>query len=144
VVSVLGLTLMAILFVAELLAFAAPQLSHAMAVDATRSEKLPIHLNLTFPALPCAMLSLDALDMSGKHEVRVPSFATAGLRGSSAGRLNEGVPHPHSAAAPRQLNPYAALLRWISTRHCTRPSWIERGVPSAASGCPTSRTARTR
>lgn len=71
VVSVLGLTLMAILFVAELLAFAAPQLSHAMAVDATRSEKLPIHLNLTFPALPCAMLSLDALDMSGKHEVDI-------------------------------------------------------------------------
>jgi len=72
VVSVAGMALMAILFVAEVMAFAAPVLSHEMAVDSTRGEKLPIHLNLTFPSLPCSMLSLDALDMSGKHEVPPP------------------------------------------------------------------------
>jgi len=71
VVSVAGMALMAILFVAEVMAFAAPVLSHEMAVDSTRGEKLPIHLNLTFPSLPCSMLSLDALDMSGKHEVDI-------------------------------------------------------------------------
>lgn len=69
VVSVAGMALMAILFVAEVMAFASPVLSHEMAVDSTRGEKLPIHLNLSFPSLPCSMLSLDALDMSGKHEV---------------------------------------------------------------------------
>ena len=39
-------------------------------------ELLPSHLNLTFPSLPCAVLSLDALDMSGKHEVDIVANVT--------------------------------------------------------------------
>ncbi|ONK65203.1 uncharacterized protein A4U43_C07F34740 [Asparagus officinalis] len=40
-----------------------------MSVDVKRGETLPIHINMTFPALPCQVLSVDAIDMSGKHEV---------------------------------------------------------------------------
>ena len=41
-----------------------------MGVDGSAgSSMLHILLNITFPALPCQVLSLDALDMSGKHEV---------------------------------------------------------------------------
>lgn len=40
-----------------------------MAVDLKRGETLPIHINMTFPSLPCDVLSVDAIDMSGKHEV---------------------------------------------------------------------------
>lgn len=71
-----------------------------MSVDLRRGETLPIHINMTFPSLPCdgwywcfqnfflkfflhfalsinfsffcvihAVLSVDAIDMSGKHEV---------------------------------------------------------------------------
>ncbi|KAJ6912413.1 endoplasmic reticulum-Golgi intermediate compartment protein 3-like [Populus alba x Populus x berolinensis] len=40
-----------------------------MSVDLTRGETLPIHINITFPSLPCDVLSVDAIDMSGKHEV---------------------------------------------------------------------------
>ncbi len=79
-------------------------MTRQMSVDVKRGEKLPIHINMTFPALPCdgafqetlvaapyfllsfivsfhdseiwrcmgfggAVLSMDAIDMSGKHEV---------------------------------------------------------------------------
>ncbi|KAG0597398.1 hypothetical protein M758_UG335100 [Ceratodon purpureus] len=45
------------------------RLVQLMSVDVKRGEKLPIHINMTFPAMPCEVLSLDAIDMSGKHEV---------------------------------------------------------------------------
>ncbi|KAK3252848.1 hypothetical protein CYMTET_37876 [Cymbomonas tetramitiformis] len=68
-VSVVGITLMSILLANEFNAFLTPYRSYEMAVDVTRGEKLEIHLNMTFPRLPCQVFSLDALDMSGKHEV---------------------------------------------------------------------------
>ncbi|AQK99650.1 Endoplasmic reticulum vesicle transporter protein [Zea mays] len=40
-----------------------------MSVDLKRGETLPIHINMSFPSLPCEVLSVDAIDMSGKHEV---------------------------------------------------------------------------
>ncbi|XP_042408402.1 endoplasmic reticulum-Golgi intermediate compartment protein 3-like isoform X2 [Zingiber officinale] len=46
-------------------------LSLYMSVDVKRGETLPIHINMTFPSLPCDVLSVDAVDMSGKHEVDV-------------------------------------------------------------------------
>ncbi|RLN15951.1 endoplasmic reticulum-Golgi intermediate compartment protein 3 [Panicum miliaceum] len=42
---------------------------HQMSVDLKRGETLPIHINMPFPSLPCEVLSVDAIDMSGKHEV---------------------------------------------------------------------------
>ncbi|KAA3464455.1 endoplasmic reticulum-Golgi intermediate compartment protein 3-like isoform X5 [Gossypium australe] len=40
-----------------------------MSVDLKRGETLPIHINMTFPSLPCDVASVDAIDLSGKHEV---------------------------------------------------------------------------
>lgn len=68
-VSAVGLFIMAILFVHELRFYLETVTIHEMSVDVKRGEKLPIHINMTFPALPCEVLSLDAIDMSGKHEV---------------------------------------------------------------------------
>ncbi|CAN6574033.1 unnamed protein product [Malus baccata var. baccata] len=68
-VSVVGLLIMATLFVHELRYYLTTYTVHQMAVDLKRGETLPIHINMTFPALPCDVLSVDAIDMSGKHEV---------------------------------------------------------------------------
>ncbi|CAJ1965386.1 unnamed protein product [Sphenostylis stenocarpa] len=68
-VSVIGLIIMATLFVHELGYYLKTYTIHQMSVDLKRGETLPIHINMTFPALPCDVLSVDAIDMSGKHEV---------------------------------------------------------------------------
>ncbi|KAB2613410.1 endoplasmic reticulum-Golgi intermediate compartment protein 3-like [Pyrus ussuriensis x Pyrus communis] len=68
-VSVVGLLIMATLFVHELRYYLTTNTVHQMSVDLKRGETLPIHINMTFPALPCDVLSVDAIDMSGKHEV---------------------------------------------------------------------------
>ncbi|KAM5580283.1 hypothetical protein ABKV19_009837 [Rosa sericea] len=68
-VSVVGLLIMATLFLHELRYYLSSYTVHQMSVDLKRGETLPIHINVTFPALPCDVLSVDAIDMSGKHEV---------------------------------------------------------------------------
>ncbi|KAI4305523.1 hypothetical protein L6164_028886 [Bauhinia variegata] len=68
-VSIIGLVIMATLFVHELGYYLTTYTVHHMAVDLKRGETLPIHINMTFPSLPCDVLNVDAIDMSGKHEV---------------------------------------------------------------------------
>jgi hypothetical protein len=68
-VTIIGMLLMAILFIHEVRYQLTVRTVHQMYVDTARGEKLPITINITFPALPCKVLSLDAIDMSGKHEV---------------------------------------------------------------------------
>ncbi|XP_047338008.1 endoplasmic reticulum-Golgi intermediate compartment protein 3-like [Impatiens glandulifera] len=68
-VSIVGLVIMVTLFFHELGYYLTTYTVHEMAVDLKRGETLPIHINVTFPSLPCDVLSVDAIDMSGKHEV---------------------------------------------------------------------------
>lgn len=68
-VSIVGLVIMATLFFHELTYYISTYTIHQMEVDLKRGETLPIHINMTFPSLPCDVLSVDAIDMSGKHEV---------------------------------------------------------------------------
>ncbi|KAF5195319.1 Endoplasmic reticulum-golgi intermediate compartment protein [Thalictrum thalictroides] len=69
VVSIIGLAIMAVLFFHELTYYITTYTVHQMSVDLKRGETLPIHINMTFPSLPCDVVSVDAIDMSGKHEV---------------------------------------------------------------------------
>ena len=34
-------------------------------------EKMEIHLNITFPRIPCELLTLDVMDVSGEQQVGV-------------------------------------------------------------------------
>ncbi|WMV59838.1 hypothetical protein MTR67_053223 [Solanum verrucosum] len=77
-VSIVGLLIMVTLFLHELSYYLNIYTVHQMSVDSRRGENLPIHINMTFPSLPCdgsqysllaVLLSVDAIDMSGKHEV---------------------------------------------------------------------------
>ncbi|XP_043690264.1 endoplasmic reticulum-Golgi intermediate compartment protein 3-like [Telopea speciosissima] len=71
VVSIVGLIIMATLFFHELKYYLTTYTVHQMSVDLKRGETLPININVSFPSLPCDVLSIDAVDMSGKHEVDI-------------------------------------------------------------------------
>ncbi|KAL1992584.1 hypothetical protein VTN49DRAFT_4616 [Thermomyces lanuginosus] len=40
-------------------------------VDKSRGERMEIHMNITFPRLPCELLTLDVMDVSGEQQVGV-------------------------------------------------------------------------
>ncbi|KAK4342441.1 hypothetical protein RND71_038257 [Anisodus tanguticus] len=87
-VSIVGLVIMSTLFLHELSYYLNINTVHQMAIDLRRGETLPIHINMTFPSLPCDVLSVDAIDMSGKHEVDLDTniWKGGGVRCSSSGR----------------------------------------------------------
>lgn len=55
------------LFISEWRAFNTIEVDQELFVDLTRNQKLTINLNMTFTHLPCSLLSLDAMDISGEH-----------------------------------------------------------------------------
>eukprot|EP00928_Gymnodinium_smaydae_P063182 TRINITY_DN46849_c0_g1_i1.p1 TRINITY_DN46849_c0_g1~~TRINITY_DN46849_c0_g1_i1.p1 ORF type:complete len:348 (+),score=68.75 TRINITY_DN46849_c0_g1_i1:183-1226(+) len=58
------------LFVTEFIVFSQRQWESEMFIDETKTEdKLQINLDITLPNLPCEMLSFDAQDVMGSHEV---------------------------------------------------------------------------
>ena len=56
---------MTILFFGELSLYLTTNTVHEMSVDTSRGEKLHINLNVTFPSMPCSVISLDTMDISG-------------------------------------------------------------------------------
>ncbi|KKZ60204.1 hypothetical protein EMCG_05126 [[Emmonsia] crescens] len=42
-----------------------------LVVDKGRGERMEIHLNITFPHLPCELLTLDVMDISGEYQTGV-------------------------------------------------------------------------
>lgn len=86
IVSIIGLAIMATLFIHELRYYLSTYTVNQMSVDLKRGETLPIHINMTFPSLPCDVLSVDAIDMSGKHEVDLDTNIWK-LRMSSDGHI---------------------------------------------------------
>ncbi|GJJ13185.1 hypothetical protein Clacol_007436 [Clathrus columnatus] len=43
-------------------------LDTSIVVDKSRGEKLTVHMNITFPHVPCYLLSLDVVDISGEQQ----------------------------------------------------------------------------
>jgi hypothetical protein len=57
-----------ILFVYEWQAYMRIEVDQELFVDITRNQKLTINMDMTFPRLPCDLLSLDVMDVSGENQ----------------------------------------------------------------------------
>ncbi|KAH8916695.1 DUF1692-domain-containing protein [Atractiella rhizophila] len=52
----------------ELLDYRRITLRPSIVVDKSRGEKLSVSMNITFPRVPCYLLSIDIMDISGEHQ----------------------------------------------------------------------------
>lgn len=59
------------LFVSEFSYYLSTEVTPQLFVDTTRGEKLRINMDVIFPKLPCAFVSLDAMDISGSHQLDI-------------------------------------------------------------------------
>lgn len=62
---------MLLLFFSELRLYIHPVTETQLVVDTSRGETLRINFDVTFPALPCSIISLDAMDISGEQHLDV-------------------------------------------------------------------------
>ncbi|EKX52186.1 hypothetical protein GUITHDRAFT_65491 [Guillardia theta CCMP2712] len=71
VVSILGFLIMFVLILGEINLYLTIQTDHELSVDTSRGEKLQINFNITFHAMPCTIISLDTMDISGEQHIDV-------------------------------------------------------------------------
>lgn len=55
-------------------------------VDKGRGERMEIHLNISFPRIPCELLTLDVMDVSGEQQTGV-SHGVSKVRLSPSGEV---------------------------------------------------------
>ncbi|XP_010535613.1 PREDICTED: endoplasmic reticulum-Golgi intermediate compartment protein 3-like [Tarenaya hassleriana] len=71
VITLVSSIVMLILFFSELRLYLHPVTATQLRVDTSRGEKLQINFDVTFPALACSIISLDAMDISGEQHLDV-------------------------------------------------------------------------
>jgi hypothetical protein len=70
-VSIISGLIITWLFFSELAFYLSTDVQPELFVDTSRGEKLRINMDVTFPDLPCGYLSVDAMDVSGEHQLDV-------------------------------------------------------------------------
>lgn len=56
------------MLVSEWIDYVTPTVSSKLEVDKERKERMDIYLNITFHHMPCSIISLDVMDVSGDHQ----------------------------------------------------------------------------
>lgn len=67
------------------------ELKPELVVDRDRAHKLDINLDITFPDLPCDIMSLDIMDVSGETQLDVASYGFKKIRLDPSGAEIESV-----------------------------------------------------
>ncbi|KAI8868046.1 endoplasmic reticulum-golgi intermediate compartment protein 3-like protein [Ramicandelaber brevisporus] len=70
-ISLASYVIIIVLVLSELADYRRSVMKPQLAVDKSRTEKMSVYLNITFPHVPCFMLGLDVMDTSGAHQVDV-------------------------------------------------------------------------
>ncbi|CDP01032.1 unnamed protein product [Coffea canephora] len=100
VITLASSIVMFLLFFSELRLYLHAVTETKLVVDTSRGERLRINFDVTFPALPCSMLSLDAMDISGEQHLDVRHDITKkriDVHGNVIETRQEGIGHPKAS-----------------------------------------------
>ena len=75
-VTIISILVIVFLLVAEWSNYRRIVVHPELVVDTGRGERLTINLNITFPMIPCSMLSLDLMDVAGEQQHNIEHDVT--------------------------------------------------------------------
>ncbi|KAJ3207623.1 hypothetical protein HDU67_007355 [Dinochytrium kinnereticum] len=67
-VTLISAGIILMLLLSEFVDWQTVQILPSLDVDRARKEKMNINLNITFPRIPCFLLSIDVMDVAGEHQ----------------------------------------------------------------------------
>ncbi|KAN0060602.1 ER-derived vesicles protein erv46 [Thecaphora frezii] len=67
-ITLISTVLIVVLTIGEFVDYRTVHLKPSLEVDRSRGEKLTVNMNITFPRVPCYLVSLDVMDISGEHQ----------------------------------------------------------------------------
>ncbi|PWW78760.1 DUF1692-domain-containing protein [Tuber magnatum] len=109
IVTLVSLCVVFILVIGEFREYRRIQVLPELVVDKTRGEQLPISLNITFPHIPCELLTLDVMDVSGEQQ----SSITHGIH------LTRLTPFPESKpVSTTSLNVHEDTASHLDPAYC--------------------------
>ncbi|KAG0133152.1 endoplasmic reticulum vesicle transporter-domain-containing protein [Tuber indicum] len=109
IVTLVSLFVVFVLVVGEFREYRRIQVLPELVVDKTRGEQLPISLNITFPHIPCELLTLDVMDVSGEQQ----SSITHGIH------LTRLTPFPESKpVSTTSLNVHEDTASHLDPAYC--------------------------
>ncbi|CAM6128329.1 unnamed protein product [Calypogeia fissa] len=71
IITIVSTVLIVALFITELHYYIHPAQETQLLVDTSRGETLNINFSIAFPKLPCSLVSLDSIDVSGQQHLNV-------------------------------------------------------------------------
>ncbi|GMN71901.1 hypothetical protein TIFTF001_053472, partial [Ficus carica] len=74
VITLISSLIMLFLFLSEFRLFLHTVKDTKLVVDTSRGETLRINFDVTFPVIPCSLLSLDAVDISGEQHLDIVCY----------------------------------------------------------------------
>jgi endoplasmic reticulum-Golgi intermediate compartment protein 3 len=92
-ISIVALCLMIVLFLSELNYFTNVETIDYLYVNSTRSQNLHVSFDLSFPEVPCNLLSIDAVDDMGMVQEDVVSEIYKHRLDNNGDQVGEKMPH---------------------------------------------------
>jgi hypothetical protein len=99
-VTIVSAIIMIILLISEFRDYLRVDIQPQLMVDPTRKERLRIHLNMTLPKIPCYLIGLHLMDMTGEEQLDT-SHSIFKLRLSKEGKIIEDeLTNPNGMMVP--------------------------------------------
>ena len=107
IVTLVSAAIIIILIISEFFDYKRTTLQPSLLVDSNRRGKMRINVNITFPRIPCLLLSMDVMDVAGEFQTNVHHTIYKGRLDSDGNLIDlasSSVGEHHENTLPKGIN----------------------------------------